>query len=157
MFRYKDDVLSLNNFVDCIYPIEPAIKNTTDTDRSNSYLDRHIEIDSEERNFTTKEMISIFPLWSFHLYVATFQQHWHMEYISFRWYDIPELLVPIRISLIEDAANKQATETRVPFGKVEVITSKMLRLPPWRGWPLWNICVTMTTDMFHIHDLLLGL
>ena len=47
MFRYKDDVLSLNNFVDRIYPVEPEIKNTTDTDRSNSYLDLYIEIDSE--------------------------------------------------------------------------------------------------------------
>ena len=28
------------------------------------------------------------------------------------------------------------------FGKVEVITSKILRSPPWLGWPLWNICVT---------------
>ena len=27
-------------------------------------------------------------------------------------------------------ANKEATEPRVPFGKVEVITSKMLRSPP---------------------------
>jgi hypothetical protein len=27
-------------------------------------------------------------------------------------------------------------------GKVEVITSKILRSPPWLGWPLWNICVT---------------
>jgi hypothetical protein len=88
-------------------------------------------------------------------------------YISLRWYDIPELVAPIRMSLIEDAATKEATETRVPFGKVEVIISKMLRLPPWRGWPLWNICVTMNTDMFHlseappghfrIHDLLSGL
>jgi hypothetical protein len=30
----------------------------------------------------------------------------------------------------------------VPFGKVEVITSKILLSPPWLGWPLWNICVT---------------
>jgi hypothetical protein len=44
---------------------------------------------------------SIFPLWTFHLYIATFQQYLHMEYISLRWYDIPELVVPIRISLIE--------------------------------------------------------
>jgi hypothetical protein len=44
---------------------------------------------------------SIFPLWTFHLYVVTFQQHLHMEYISLRWYDIPELVVPISISLIE--------------------------------------------------------
>ena len=36
----------------------------------------------------------------------------------------------------------EATEPRVPFGKVEVITSKILRSPPWLGWPLWNICVT---------------
>jgi hypothetical protein len=37
---------------------------------------------------------------------------------------------------------KEATEPRVPFGKVEVITSKLLRSPQWLGWPLWNICVT---------------
>ena len=51
-FRYIDDVLSLNNsrfgdFVDRIYPIELEIKDTTDTDRSASYLDIHLEIDSE--------------------------------------------------------------------------------------------------------------
>ena len=53
-FRYIDDVLSLNNsrfddFVDRIYPIELKIRDTTDTDRSASYLDLHIEIDSERR------------------------------------------------------------------------------------------------------------
>jgi hypothetical protein len=46
-------------------------------------------------------MISIFPLWIFNLYVATFQQHLHMEYISLSWFDIPELMVAIMISLIE--------------------------------------------------------
>jgi hypothetical protein len=53
-YRYTDDVLSLNNsmfgdFVDRIYPIEPEIKDTTDTDGSASYLDIHLEIDSEGR------------------------------------------------------------------------------------------------------------
>ena len=53
-FRYIDDVISLNNsrfgdFVDRIYPIELEIKDTTDTNRSASYLDLHIEIDSECR------------------------------------------------------------------------------------------------------------
>ena len=48
-FRYKDDVLSLNNYVDRFYPIEPEIKDTTDTDRSASYLDLHLKIDSEGR------------------------------------------------------------------------------------------------------------
>ena len=49
---YIDDVLSVYNsrfgdFVDCIYPIELEIKDTTDTDRSASYLDLHLEIHSE--------------------------------------------------------------------------------------------------------------
>ena len=53
-FRYIDDVLSLNNsrfgdFVDCIHPIEFEVKDTTNTDRSASYLDLHLDIDSEGR------------------------------------------------------------------------------------------------------------
>ena len=41
-FRYIDDVLSLNNstfgdYVERIYPIEPEIKDTTDTVKSASY------------------------------------------------------------------------------------------------------------------------
>jgi hypothetical protein len=52
--RTIDNVLSLNNsrfgdFVKCIYPIELEIKDTTDTDRSTSYLDLHLGIDSEGR------------------------------------------------------------------------------------------------------------
>jgi hypothetical protein len=51
-FRYIDDVLSLTNsrfgdFVDRIYSIELEIKDTTDKDTSASYLDLHLEIDSE--------------------------------------------------------------------------------------------------------------
>ena len=69
-FRYIDDVLSLNNsrfgdFVDRIYPIELEIKDTTHTDRSASYTDLHPKLTvrgGSERNFTTKDMISIFPL-----------------------------------------------------------------------------------------------
>ena len=50
------------DFVDRIYPIELEIKDTTDTDRSASYLDLHLKVDSEGRLRTTKEVISIFPL-----------------------------------------------------------------------------------------------
>ena len=51
-FRNIDDVLLLTNsrfgdFVDRIYPIELEIKDTTNTGRSASYLDLHLEIDSE--------------------------------------------------------------------------------------------------------------
>ena len=53
-FRDIDDVLSLNNyrfcdFVDRIYPIELEIKDTTDTDKSASYLGIHLEIGSDGR------------------------------------------------------------------------------------------------------------
>ena len=53
-FRYIDDVLSLNNskfgeYVDRIYPSELEIKDTTETIRSASYLDLHLEIDNNGR------------------------------------------------------------------------------------------------------------
>ena len=61
---------------------------------------------------------------------APFHQHMHMEYISLRSYDNRERVAPIRIYVIEDTANTEGTETRVPFGKGEIITSKILRSPP---------------------------
>jgi hypothetical protein len=53
-FNYINDVLSINNskfgdFIDRIYPIELEITDTTDTVISASYLDLHLEIDSECR------------------------------------------------------------------------------------------------------------
>jgi hypothetical protein len=56
-FNYINDVLSINNskfgdFIDRIYPIELEITDTTDTVISASYLDLHLEIDSECRSRT---------------------------------------------------------------------------------------------------------
>jgi hypothetical protein len=53
--RYADYLLKTRppNIGNIIYPIELEIKDTTDTDRSASYLDLHLEIDSEGR-LTTK-------------------------------------------------------------------------------------------------------
>jgi len=48
-FHKHKIILGLVIFVDRIYPIELEIKDTTDTDRSASYLDLHLEIDSEGR------------------------------------------------------------------------------------------------------------
>ena len=53
-FNYINDVLSINNskygdFVDRIYPIELEITDTTDTERSATYLNIQLEIDSEGR------------------------------------------------------------------------------------------------------------
>jgi hypothetical protein len=39
------------DFVDRIYPIELEIKDSTYTDRSASYLDLHLEIDSERLGY----------------------------------------------------------------------------------------------------------
>jgi len=54
MFRYINVVLSLSNsklgdFLDRIYPTDHEIKDSTDTARSASYLDLHLEIDNEGR------------------------------------------------------------------------------------------------------------
>jgi hypothetical protein len=40
-------------------------------------------------------------LWTFHLYVETFQHLMHREYISLSWSDIPKLVIPIMISWID--------------------------------------------------------
>ena len=67
--------------------IEHAIKDKRDTDKYASYIDLQLEIDSEgwlRMELYDKDMNSIFPLCIFHLYVATFQQHIYMEYISLR-------------------------------------------------------------------------
>ena len=83
-----DDVLSLNNstfddFVDYIYSIELEIKNTTDTDMSDLYLDLHLQIDSEGRlktNLYDKRDDFNFPIVNFpFIYIAIFQQHLHIS------------------------------------------------------------------------------
>ena len=47
-FRYIGDILSLNNYMFGDF-IEVEIKDTTDTVTSASYLDLHLEIDSDGR------------------------------------------------------------------------------------------------------------
>ena len=65
--------------------IELEIKDTTDTNRSASYLDLHLEIDSEgwfrTKLYNKKDDFN-FLIVNLHSYVATFQQHLHMKYIS---------------------------------------------------------------------------
>jgi hypothetical protein len=53
-FRYIDDVLPINkqnfhNYVHLIYPDELEIKDTTESDKSDSYLDMSMNIDSNGR------------------------------------------------------------------------------------------------------------
>jgi hypothetical protein len=70
-------------------------------------------------------MISNFPLWTFHLFVATFQQHLHMAYISLSWYDIPEIVVLIRISLIEGCC-LQVRYCQGCTGRVNLVTNPVI-------------------------------
>ena len=107
-FHYIYDVLSLNNsrlgdFVDCIYPIEPEIKDTTYADRSASYLDLHLEINSDGRlraKLYDKRDDFNFPILNFPFVCSNIPAApAYGEYIS-HLIDIPELVVPIRISLI---------------------------------------------------------
>ena len=97
-FRYIYDVLSLNNsrcgdFVARIYPIELEIKETTDTDRTASYIDLHLNINSEGQLRTKlydKRDDFNFPIvnipaapayiWSIYLSVDTiFQSLWFLS------------------------------------------------------------------------------
>ena len=43
------NICKLGDFADGIYPIKLEIKDTTDTARSVTFLDLHLEIDSEDR------------------------------------------------------------------------------------------------------------
>ena len=90
LFRYIGSTLSLINskfdvYVDHIYPIELEIKDSMDSARSAWYTPKKLAV-RVCRKFTTKEMISNFPWWTFHLYVATLQKHLHVDYISLNWY-----------------------------------------------------------------------
>ena len=88
-------------------------------------------------------MISILPLWTFHSYVATFQQYLHMEYTMY----ISQMLRYSRAcGSYQDFLDRGLLLTRKLLNQgfllvKLVITSNILRSPPWLGWPLWNICV----------------
>jgi hypothetical protein len=68
--------IAFGDFVDRIYPIELEIKDTTDTDRSASYLDLYFEIDSEGRLRTKLydkrddfNFVKLYTVYSIQLYV----------------------------------------------------------------------------------------
>jgi hypothetical protein len=89
------------------------IKDTTDTDRSASYLDLHLQIDNEgllRTKLYNKTDYFCFPIVEFHLCVATFQQHLYKECISLNCNDITELVVSIMKYWINRiVANRETT------------------------------------------------
>jgi hypothetical protein len=98
--RYIYDVLSLKNsrFGDYLhhsYPNELEVNDTTDTQKSASYLDLHLEIDNGER-LKTKLYLKgddfTFQIVNFLSSVAIFQHHQHKEFIFHNSYVILELV-----------------------------------------------------------------
>ena len=87
-----------------LYPIELEIKDTTDTDRSASYLDLHLEIDSEGRLRTKvydKRDDFNFPIVNFPFICSNIPAApAHGVYIS-QMIRYSRFVVPIRISLTE--------------------------------------------------------
>jgi hypothetical protein len=84
-FRYIDDVLSINNnnfhnHVHLIYPEELEIKDTTESDKSASYLDMLLNID-----YMTNVMILTLQLSTFLFYVVTYHFHLLMVCMSSSW------------------------------------------------------------------------
>ena len=73
-----------------------------------------------------------------------------MEYISLSWSDIPEHVVPIRISLIECCYEQEATDSRVPIGWAEFITSKAWRRHHGLVYRYRIAVSQMTTDMYYL-------
>ena len=105
------------------------------------------------------------------LYVAIFQLHLHMEYTSLSWYDIPELLFPIRISIIEGCCQQGSTEPTVSNGEAEVIALKVWHSPTRFGkcygifvffimalltWLYARVDILLTCGK-HLHDRIISL
>ena len=88
----------------------------------------------------TKEMISFFPLWTFHSYIATFQQHLHMIYIS-------QLIQYSRAcGSCRDFLDRGLLLTRKPLNQGSLLVKLKSSLRKLYGhhhvWTLWNICVS---------------
>jgi hypothetical protein len=116
-------VLSLNNsrfgdFVDRIYPIEVEIKDTTDTDRSASYLDLHLDIDSEGRLRTKhydKRDDFNFPIVNFSLVCSNIPAA-----PAYGVYIYQMIRYSRACGSYQDFLDRGLLLTWVPFGKVEV-------------------------------------
>ena len=99
------------------------------------YLDLHLKIDTERpvnnETLWQNERWFQFSNCGLSIYIATFQQHMHMEYIALSWYDIPEHMVPIRISLIGFLLSRKPLNQGFLVVKLEVIITKVLLSPSW--------------------------
>jgi len=90
-----------------------------------------------ERNFTTKAMIWIYPLWTFHLFVAA-PPYWVYISVFIRYSrhgGSYEDFLDIWLLLTKKVMNHICMDS---YWLSLSHTLKFLRLPPWLDWPLQN-------------------
>ena len=125
--------------------IELEIKDATDTDRSASYLDLHLEIDSKGRLGTKLYdkrdhfncPIVNFPFICRNIPAAPAYGVYISQLIRYSracgsYQDFLDRLLLLIRKLLNQG-----------FLLVKSSLRKILRSPPWLGWPFWNICVTI--------------
>ena len=94
--------------------------------------------------FSFKEMLSVFTLWTFKLpvYESNFKRHLNVDYISLRWYDIPELLFPIKIC----SHNEWVIASKYLCHRyLETVPLVVVITPSFMRWWLITVSVTRVT------------
>ena len=108
------------------YPIELEIKNTTDAAKSVSYLDLHIEIDSDgrlktklydKRDYFSSQIVN-FPFLCSNIPAASAYGVYISQLIQYAW-----ACISCHDFLAGDCTHKEAIKTRVPNGEVEIASS----------------------------------
>ena len=150
-FIYKSQQENGSNFkkMSRLYPIELEIKDTTDTDRSASYLDLHLEIDIEGRlrpeHYDKRDDFN-FSIVNF-LFICS-----NIPAAPVYGVYIPQLIRYSRpCGSYHDFLDSGLLLTSKLLNQafllaIEEINSKVLRSLLWLGKPLRSICVTM----FHL-------
>jgi hypothetical protein len=131
-FRYIDDVLSINNhnfhnFVHLVYPDELEIKNTTESDKSASYLDILLYIDSNGRLTTTLNDIRDdfdFAIAKFPFPCSNVTLHLLMVCISSIWFDTQKTCFVWGLFKMRQTTDKKVDAAGFSF---KVIISQILR------------------------------
>ena len=132
-FRYKDDVLSLNNpkFNDyiVIYPKELEIKDTTDAPNWVNYLDLCLEFDQDGKLYTRlydKCDDFYFPIINVPYLSRIFQNPLHMVFVFHSWY--------VMLGFVIEAGLFFTDTSRLLLGNYMVVIPTLSHI--------WHFCAT---------------
>jgi hypothetical protein len=128
-------------FVDRIYPIELETKDTSDTDKSTSYLNLHLEIDSEGRLRTNpydKRDDFNFPIVNFPFICSNIPAA-----PAYGVYISQLILYSRACGSYQDFFDRGLLLTRKLLNQgFQLVKLKSALSESWLGWSLWNMCVT---------------